>query len=315
MLREELQKAIEQVKERIKKHGETYERNEAMVSRQLVDPILRALGWPTDDPDHVEYEQRTEDGKPDWTLKWDGKRLFVETKKMARDIMDSLILKKFEEYLSGAGVDYGVITNGQRWLLFTRLGSGKRTERTLWEVDILKDPFEKVYEDLETIARENADRIEDLIERRKKMEEVWERLFSEEKPDTDVVKALAKVMMDNLPEYHLEEEKMERFVETRIKDMVSDKPTLIPRGESKEEEKPNGEKLGKTRAGDWALRKDLGEGIFVHQKYPDKQIDVTKQGPEVESLLKSYGFEIEPTAYGSFYYTLRRRAHLIGKRG
>jgi len=218
MLKEDLQKAIEQVKERIERHRETYGRNEAMVSRQLVDPVLRALGWPTDDPDYVEYEAQTEDGKPDWIIRWNGKKLFIETKSLSTDIKESDIIRKLEGYLTSEGVKYGVITNGQWWLLFCIRPGIRRRDNILWQVDILNDPFEKAYRHLATIAKENADRIEDLIEKNKRIEEVWEKLFNLEEPHPDVVRALAKVMMDHLlPEYPLEEKELEEFVETRIK--------------------------------------------------------------------------------------------------
>jgi predicted type IV restriction endonuclease len=240
MLKEDLQKAVEEVKERIERYRTTYEGNEAMVSHQLVDPVLRALGWPTDDPDYVEYEERTEDGKPDWTLKWNEQKLFVETKSLDKDIRKSEIIRQLEGYLTGEGVEYGVITNGQRWLLFCVRPGTRREENILWQVDILEDPFDRVYRNLATIARENIDRIEDLIEKNKKMEEIWERLFNIDEPAPSVVEALAKVMRDNLPpEYQFEEEELKEFVETRI-------GGLKPSNEEPEPPTPSDETLPKT---------------------------------------------------------------------
>jgi hypothetical protein len=307
MLKEDLQRAVEEVKERIEKHRTKYEGNEAMVSHQLVDPVLRALGWPTDDPDYVEYEERTEDGKPDWTLKWNEQKLFVETKSLDKDIRKSDTIRQLEGYLTGEGVEYGVITNGQRWLLFCVRPGTRREENILWQVDILEDPFDRVYRNLATIARENIDRIENLIEKNKKMEEVWEKLFNPKEPDPDLIRAVANLMRDKVREFQFQEGECEDFVISRIKGGFS--------GTIQEPPETNGNDLKTTTAGDWVYRKDLGKGIFVYKDNDTIRIDVDKPCREVISQLKKQGFKCRTSdAENGFYWRLRRRAGLIGKR-
>ncbi len=42
--------------------------SEAGVVHQFLDPLLEALGWPIQDPQHYKYELFTQGGRPDMTL-------------------------------------------------------------------------------------------------------------------------------------------------------------------------------------------------------------------------------------------------------
>ena len=55
---------------------------EAGVVHQFVDPLLKALGWPVEDPQRHKYELFTEAGRPDITLLPEGAgAIFVEAKR------------------------------------------------------------------------------------------------------------------------------------------------------------------------------------------------------------------------------------------
>ena len=62
--------------------GERKMMTEASVVRQFVDPLLKALGWPIEDPKRYKYELYTEACRPDITLLPEGGApLFVEAKR------------------------------------------------------------------------------------------------------------------------------------------------------------------------------------------------------------------------------------------
>jgi len=48
---DELFRVIERVRERIRRYGGELRRSEALTRYVLVDPVLRALGWDTEDPE------------------------------------------------------------------------------------------------------------------------------------------------------------------------------------------------------------------------------------------------------------------------
>jgi predicted type IV restriction endonuclease len=60
----ELLEAIERVRERIERHGSKLSQNEMLTRYALVDPILRALGWDTEDPEQVVPEFPRKRGEP-----------------------------------------------------------------------------------------------------------------------------------------------------------------------------------------------------------------------------------------------------------
>ena len=58
MLLDSLLKLVETLRERIDEHGDALRQSEAMTRYALIDPMLRELGWNTDDPAQVVPEYR-----------------------------------------------------------------------------------------------------------------------------------------------------------------------------------------------------------------------------------------------------------------
>ena len=115
----ELIDAIERVRERIKKYENQLKQNEMLTRYVLVDPILRALGWDTENPDQVIPEFQTEVGRPDYILQWNDIRIGVEAKKLGAGdkIFDDAYRKALPLWQSRE-IRYYVITDGDRWILW-----------------------------------------------------------------------------------------------------------------------------------------------------------------------------------------------------
>lgn len=89
----ELVEAIQRVIGRIREYRSLYERNEMATRNQVVDPLLRSLGWDTEDPRKVRPNLSAEEGVPDYSLFLDEKKmLFVEAKKLSVDVEDRQVL-------------------------------------------------------------------------------------------------------------------------------------------------------------------------------------------------------------------------------
>ncbi len=115
----ELLEAIERVKERIQKHEARLRANEMLTRYALIDPILRALGWDTEDPEQVMPEHRTEVGRPDYVLQWQGQKIGVEAKHLATDERTfSEARRKALPLFQEEGIRYYLITDGDRWVLW-----------------------------------------------------------------------------------------------------------------------------------------------------------------------------------------------------
>jgi len=76
-----LNETLASITEKIKKFRSLYEQNEMAVRDQIVNPILRDLGWNPENPEEVQPNVSTEEGIPDYSLIKNGKKiLFVEAK-------------------------------------------------------------------------------------------------------------------------------------------------------------------------------------------------------------------------------------------
>jgi hypothetical protein len=115
----ELLEAIERVRERIERHGSKLSQNEMLTRYALVDPILRALGWDTEDPEQVVPEFQTEVGRPDYILHCADLRIGVEAKRLGADekTFEQAYLRALPLWQSRE-IRYYAITDGDRWILW-----------------------------------------------------------------------------------------------------------------------------------------------------------------------------------------------------
>lgn len=111
---EELLNAIKQVWARIERYRAELQKSEALTRYALIDPILRALGWNTEEPEQVRPEFPTETGKPDYALIWEGNpQIVVEAKSLGKDLEEAR--KKGFEYCWRNKYRYYVVTDGNIW--------------------------------------------------------------------------------------------------------------------------------------------------------------------------------------------------------
>ena len=111
---QELLETIQRVRERIKQHRADLQRNEALTRYALIDPILRALGWDTEDPEQVKPEFPTETGTPDYALIWEGRpQIMVEAKPLGKNLEEAR--RKGFEYCWRNKHRYYVVTDGNAW--------------------------------------------------------------------------------------------------------------------------------------------------------------------------------------------------------
>jgi len=70
----DINQLIDQIQQRLANHFNLYSTNEQATRNQLIDPLLRVLGWDPTDPEKVIPNAANEDSKkPDYTLLLDKK--------------------------------------------------------------------------------------------------------------------------------------------------------------------------------------------------------------------------------------------------
>ena len=110
--------------------------NEIAVRSGIIDPLLKALGWPTSKTQIVFPEYTVERGKVDYALCHPPAmpRIFIEAKQVGK--LDGAERQLFE-YAVHQGVRVAILTDGQKWIFFYPPGEGTYEERKVIELDLL----------------------------------------------------------------------------------------------------------------------------------------------------------------------------------
>jgi len=117
MALEELLSVLWSVRERAHRYKELLQKNEALTRYVLIDPVLRALGWDTEDPEQVRPEFSTETGTPDYALLYkEEPYIMVEAKALGKQLEGAK--DKAFQYAYQNGVPYFVTTDGLLWELY-----------------------------------------------------------------------------------------------------------------------------------------------------------------------------------------------------
>ncbi len=142
---------IEEVRERIEKYGDLLRSNEALTRYVLIDPVLRALDWDTENPDIVRPEERQESGTPDYILYHNGKKLIaLEAKHLDSKLNEKKVLDLGFNYSWKNKIPYFIITDGNLWKVYDVKKMGGEL---ILEINIVNDPIEEVVRKLLSLGR------------------------------------------------------------------------------------------------------------------------------------------------------------------
>jgi len=219
-----LKETLKMVVERMKKYRSLYEQNEMAVRSQIIEPILRGLGWDVENPEEVQPNVSTEEGIPDYSLsKGDKKVLFIEAKKLSVDIEQKEVIRQLAKYCFGEGMRYGVLTNGAIWILFRAFQEGTTmSERIVWKTDIESDELTASIRRLNTISKNNIDNIEKLIKKLQILDEIWQSLIDEpEEIIKGLIPVFERLIKEGYPDYEFDSMEIEDFLKERIKELIT----------------------------------------------------------------------------------------------
>ena len=144
MLLDDLYQVIEKLRERMETHQDKLRQSEALTRNALVDPLLRALGWNTEDPGQVmpEYKLKVavgNKGSADYGLMGgENAAMVVEAKKLGTDL--SNVVGQGINYCTMNGINYLVCTDGRIWDVYGLLLPGDITKKKIVRFDITDSP-------------------------------------------------------------------------------------------------------------------------------------------------------------------------------
>lgn len=135
--------------------------NEAVTRSNLIDPLLKFLGWDIHDFMEVEQEKQViSRNVVDYALKIDGiSKLYIEAKKINDDLTDIRNISKAISYTNDDGIEWCLITNGDKLNLYQTRKPGNLNEKLVLGIQISTN---KNLEFLEYFKKENI--VNDILE-------------------------------------------------------------------------------------------------------------------------------------------------------
>ena len=115
---ESLLQLVETLRERIQTHRAALSQSEALTRYALIDPLLRELGWDTEDPAMVIPEYRSGSGSADYALLSNSRpAVIVEAKKLGTPLRDQVLAQGIN-YCLMEGTNHFAVTDGASWEIY-----------------------------------------------------------------------------------------------------------------------------------------------------------------------------------------------------
>ena len=118
MALKDLLELVQTLSIRIDRHGDALRKSETLTRYTLIDPLLRALDWNTQDPSTVVPEYPATGGRADYALLDESGKpvIMVEAKKLDEPLEKAAT--QGIQYTLQKGVLYFAVTDGQRWHVY-----------------------------------------------------------------------------------------------------------------------------------------------------------------------------------------------------
>lgn len=136
MVLEELLTTIEELQTLIRHHGDELRHSEMATRYALINPLLRALGWKTQDPASVQVEKHLAKGRADYLLMGTGGRavVLIEAKKLGVNL--NAARKQASEYCNRNAIPCYAVTDGQQWHLYETSSAGWSSAKEVVDFDV-----------------------------------------------------------------------------------------------------------------------------------------------------------------------------------
>lgn len=276
----EIESMLKEILEQVKEFRNNYVSNEQAVRTQVIEPILNVLGWKTSNPKFVRPNAPDEDGKiPDYTLVKNGKTtLIVEAKNLSVDLQDKKIIDQLANYCFKSGIDFGILANGVKWLLFKTFEKNPK-DRIIWQVDVEHDKIEVVARNLASFSYVNIDTLDQLLKKGKILDHAWKNVIeSKESVITILSQKLLEAIKFTEPNFTIDPHDLKTFTKGKITE-------LFDSNNSEDEEEKNEKMATESPESEFT---DVEDAIFKrHQKkktrkkisvtFPDKTVIKHKQ--------------------------------------
>lgn len=168
---------------------------------------MQALGWNVRNPEEVELEYPTIDGKSvDYAPKINRKPvLFIEAKPLNNPLTDVKSITQVVSYATNAGVEWGILTNGVTYKVYHSTEKAKAPDKLLFEISL--DPKETgglstqqvatqfAYFSRDAMAKGLINEIGEQVFTTRKIRKALDKLFME--PPNTLIELICSAIRDN----------------------------------------------------------------------------------------------------------------------
>ncbi len=197
---EPLEVVVQKVRERIGSYS-SQSIGEQNTKAGLIGPVLRALGWDTEDlrEVHLEYRPRSSDKPVDYALLLNGQpRLFVEAKALGQNLDDRRWANQIMGYAAVAGVRWVVLTDGDEYRIYNAHASVPVEEKLFRKVRLRDEDGRAAEDTLALLSKESVAELEALWQESfvdRQVQAALDGLFEPEADD-----GLVRLLRRRLPE-------------------------------------------------------------------------------------------------------------------
>ena len=130
---------IEELRGTIRSRRDTVGAHELRTRVVLIDPILRMIGWPPEDPQSVVVEYATGTGRADYALLGESARpvALLEAKVLGSRLEEHT--RQIVTYATETGIGSAGITDGDRWMLYDVFRPAPMEDKRVMDVRLTRD--------------------------------------------------------------------------------------------------------------------------------------------------------------------------------
>lgn len=152
MLLESLFVLVEKLRGRIETHGDLLRQREAVTRYALIDPLLRELGWDTEDPEVVRPEFPVDIYGGNWAsadyalmnMSTGKPLLLIESKKLDESLLGGNAVQQGIQGCVNTATDFFAVTNGRKWEIYDTRRRVPPPEMKVVEFDLTNDSVAEV---------------------------------------------------------------------------------------------------------------------------------------------------------------------------
>ena len=128
---------VEKLRQRVQSHHSVLSGSEWLTRYTLIDPLLRELGWDTEDPELVIPEYSSGGRRADYALLSNGHpALMVEAKPLQNPLSMDVVIQVLN-YCWAEGTEHFAVNNGQRWEIYETNKAGSPDDKRVASFDLL----------------------------------------------------------------------------------------------------------------------------------------------------------------------------------